>query len=422
METEYHMFCASVKEDAESFDIRKLKAFQSFKAYKAEFIAEVSARFLSYLWYASWGEARNAKYHMVGEIPDCITLGCTRSTSAMEATEFNPEDNWQDLVSVFSDNKWDSAFGGDKWAEILSSFQYYYDYPTMRGIFIDLVVDLEHNGGCVFDKEVAGRESGIGLDIYGSDLHALLNYKKEYSLFLCKNPWVSNVSERTQDICHEVLYACGLHPEYVHPAVKSTITGYRPIWGEDKIKYYDYIDCCSCESCKWCGSVIACNHVYYNEGGYAYCENCYIDLYSHCEKCNGEISNNGAVYLDGSTYCEYCAKKVGNMCWKCDEWYLYDDLIEVNYDLYCPDCLAEEFTLCSECEEYIDNDDIIDVDGKLFCKDCISQCEICSTPCTSKVFEHAGIRYVCDECENEYKSKGFIEGQLVLPLFDGILS
>jgi hypothetical protein len=416
------MFSNPVSSDVESYDMRKEVAFSQFRNYKTRFINELADKFLAYLWYASWGEARNAHGHCAGSVPDCISQGVSRNSSALESMAFNPEHNWKQLVQVFYDNSWDSAFGGDAWGKIIDSFEYYYRFPDMRGIFVDLVVDLEHNGGDLFDKYDAGVRAGLDFDIYRSDLHTLLNHKKDYSMFFDKNDHILAISHETQDICRDVMYACGLHPQYVaYNEVWESLTGFEPRWGTDLIENYSWEEVSS-QYCESCGESVSEDEVYVSESGSVYCEYCYHRKYTHCYRCGEEVYIEDVAEVNGYGYCQYCAERIAIQCWDCNNWVDRDDAIEVDGTAYCEDCADHLFEKCNDCGNYFDDEESgKQVSGNWYCDDCIPSCEQCKEQkdtiswCTLPNLVTGG-KMLCDDCKAELESRGYNEGQL--PLFD----
>ena len=54
--------------------------------------------------------------------------------------------------SLFRDNFWNPAYGGEKWANIAQAVHAFLTRTWPHGMFVDRVFDLRHNGGVLFDK------------------------------------------------------------------------------------------------------------------------------------------------------------------------------------------------------------------------------------------------------------------------------
>jgi len=59
-------------------------------------------------------------------------------------------------------------------------------------------------------------------------------------------------------------------------------------------------------TCENCGDMLWRDNAYRNEDGDDYCENCYSDIYTMCDRCNSEIARDDASYNDDGCYCESC--------------------------------------------------------------------------------------------------------------------
>ena len=64
--------------------------------------------------------------------------------------QINPRLTLSWIYTLFAYRKWDVGYGGKKWAEITKVALLEYDTP--KEIFIDTVINLEHNGGECLNK------------------------------------------------------------------------------------------------------------------------------------------------------------------------------------------------------------------------------------------------------------------------------
>jgi hypothetical protein len=114
----------------------------------------------------------------------------------------------QDAYSIFAEFKWTSAYGGNSWANIVSvlanrlyqqhpglikpdpGYHFslkipYEDYPFFSDtlLFLDNVIDLHHNSGCVFDKGWFSSERGC------IDLFSIWRYQHRFTYTPYKVVW-----------------------------------------------------------------------------------------------------------------------------------------------------------------------------------------------------------------------------------------
>lgn len=126
---------------------------------------------------------------------------------------------------------------------------------------------------------------------------------------------------------------------------------------DDHIRYYDselgddYPLCHDCFSnlrhCTNCGCVLTNSTVYYNSNDDAYCEDCYNDVYTTCDRCGCEIPRDACVRWwvdtnDERYICDECAD---------------DHIVSENaWDCTCGDLNSMQLNCCGHCHTPKDPD------------------------------------------------------------------
>jgi hypothetical protein len=83
-----------------------------------------------------------------------------------------------------------------------------------------------------------------------------------------------------------------------------------------------------------------------------YCDSCYLDLFTHCENCDGEVLVDESRYFRGCAYCTECFDENYRDCSCCGETCHIDELNEnEDGDYCCSDCY--------DCDSWHSGDDII---------------------------------------------------------------
>ena len=127
-------------------------------------------------------------------------------------------------------------------------------------------------------------------------------------------------------------------------------------------------------SCHNCGDSIHEDEINPLDDG-VYCNDCFNDLFFHCEGCEEHHDRSEAVYIHGDDIyiCGYC---FGNHYFQCDHCgsCFSDDYAEsIDSDTVCTGCFEDYFDEeCHICRDEIHFDDINTMyNGKPACKDCI---------------------------------------------------
>lgn len=163
--------------------------------------------------------------------------------------------------------------------------------------------------------------------------------------------------------------------------------------------------------CCDCGDEVYDDQVYSNEDGDEYCESCYFNTYTSCERCGLETTCDDVVTVhngDCDCYvCEGCADRCYSRCEYCHEYY-NSDLTSGDCDgnIVCDSCYEEHCTECEECGAVIKLDNIVrDPDGRGLCNDCFGEsyayCNECDDPFSKDVL----VDGFCPDCAVEHMVK-----------------
>lgn len=308
-----------------------------------------------YLWGACLGEAEYAGSMCEYTIPELRNFGYTQTFNY-----FPTEENIQKVIDVY-DQEWSSSgYGGKAWKQITEAVALYGKIP--HAAFIDHTVDLEHNGGCVFNK--TGKEP-FHLDCNGSydggDLHNFLDAKFAKDILNETPRYVHyvNVSRKVYDLI--VRYSNVITPvkavEFAMPRLEwlSQITvewndgAFENTFGWVESEENERNRCAGCgdHACDNCGT-----YVY----GRIYCSSCV----TKCELCDRYVTNGDTTYIDGedATWCDNCAQSHMDTCQECGHDYHTDNFTCTTDDeCLCNDC-AQSYE-CKYCDEvhYTDMDE-----------------------------------------------------------------
>jgi len=152
---------------------------------KDDIAAQLALSFRNYLFVAGVGEARHAEGRCdmwLDEVPNA----CTRAQACSKAMKFDPMKGLQTLVHVFKQTWHGGAYGGPKWADCMEAATQYHVWPD--SVLVDHAVDLEHNGGSVFDKTSSADLVGLNLEFrwLGGNMHTFLNIKRDKDILIYK--------------------------------------------------------------------------------------------------------------------------------------------------------------------------------------------------------------------------------------------
>jgi len=117
------------------------------------FTGKLAEAFFTYIIASAMGEFRYI--HELGYYyPEIMTNDghTTRGDMQAQIFDYEPYKLLSFLHNVFSNYNWGNAYGGESWAKVCEAGYEYGKWPDK--IFVDHVIDLQHNGGYIFDKGV----------------------------------------------------------------------------------------------------------------------------------------------------------------------------------------------------------------------------------------------------------------------------
>lgn len=252
---------------------------RDFREYADTYYNDMARWLHDYLAITALGEARHLYAHTLLESSyarPCLMVDRfrlyhreSRGSGYEAGASANPEQFLSVLHEVFSDKWcWIEGYGGSSWQIIVENIQTYYELLPV--VFIDNVVDLSHNSGLVFDKDImlcGGR--------FGSQYIQLLDIKSHGSIFdVFDSPYASsylasilyalrggvngqwrihgiayevkNLLERAITlgyigIPYELILGLVTNPDFIFPRIK---------WGEDIVSIGEEKASYDCEYCQ----------------------------------------------------------------------------------------------------------------------------------------------------------------------------
>jgi hypothetical protein len=120
------------------------------------------------------------------------------------------------------------------------------------------------------------------------------------------------------------------------------------------------VNCCNCNENVPEDSALC------SEDGDYYCENCYCEVFSHCEKCDREVLSDDVVHIeDKNIYvCKDCAGCYYGQCEDCNNWYSETFNVNNGDKNVCQSCL-DDYSTCDNCDKSFPG-----LDENNLCDDC----------------------------------------------------
>lgn len=301
--------------------------------------ATMAKRIWVYLWGAALGEVVYAHENCDEGIDELREVSFTYR---LTFDYYPTEENIDTVKNVFSQYWHSGGYGGDLWAMITNAVGLYGNIPNAA--FIDHAVDLEHNGGCVFDK--TGSASPLNLNCFGGyggdSLKHFLNHKFAHDIL-------------NRDMDYQQIFASR--------KVHSLLTRYNNII--EKIGAVDFVDV----SIEWLQDIT----ITWSDDAY---DNTFTVVeassrYS-CAHCGDSMGEDEGHWIDEELVCCNCS----TYCEKCGEYVMNDDTqwIDGEGETWCDSC-AEDVVTCEECNKDYNIDNTTGTeDGYNICTDCVNDC------------------------------------------------
>ena len=163
--------------------IRLEDEIREFNAIHRKYTDRLAGAFFDYIALASFGEARHAPSQAKCYIlqicynwnrDDAQQNIHTRTESYKKALRFDPYRFLPVLSILFHDGQWKDAYGGKRWGDIAKAGMMYKEVSST--VFVDYVVDLSHNGGSMFNKNIL-------FQFYSGDSYIhMLSMKRTFSI------------------------------------------------------------------------------------------------------------------------------------------------------------------------------------------------------------------------------------------------
>lgn len=200
-----------------------------------DIVPNIALRSFVYLYAACLGEARHARESLAKEsfIPETIAMH--REGLYRAITEYRPTpSNINILISVFS-QKWSSGFGGKAWRNIAEALKMYFTHPAE--VFVDHIIDLEHNGGCVFNKSDARDSLHFAVE-YPESFKGFLDWKFRYDVLQDKPGYMREEFRVSRKVRKLVTRFCNIFSKKDPYWMKGTLPAldeYIVTWGESQL-------------------------------------------------------------------------------------------------------------------------------------------------------------------------------------------
>jgi len=247
-------------------------------------------------------------------------------------------------VEAVFDGNWSGSYGGRAWHSIIDAVKMYDDVSPAT--FIDHAIDLEHNGGNVFDKST-GKYAPVNFDNEGlDDVRGFLNVKFSKDILNFKTHY-ARVTSKT----FTLLTRYGNIVEKIHPFY-ADYEGFNDYPEPFDVEFEDgtltVMDSKGGLRCAECECQIDEDDHEHNPSDECICSDC-ARKYDTCEKCCKLHDKDDLVDVDGDNLCERCAQNVAAKCWFCDEWHENYWVTEDDSEIVCENCRDEHY--CEECEK-----------------------------------------------------------------------
>lgn len=152
------------------------KLWDDIQSLNTHVVNKMTEVILQYTFIASCGEARHG-YHGPGWVVPELPVGGARSIACAQSKDYAPDKHNFNILSTLFNKHWGGGYGGQKWKNITDSGKMYADGTLDKVSFIDHCANLEHNGGCYFNKSSAGNLCKLQLHFYTGNFKKFLAYK-----------------------------------------------------------------------------------------------------------------------------------------------------------------------------------------------------------------------------------------------------
>lgn len=305
----------------------------------------MSKRIRLYMWAACLGEGRHGGRVADMKLTNDEIDGEGRGFVFSQANNYPIDQHNLDVMTELFDAKWRGSYGGKKWGAIVEAIALFDEVSPAT--FIDHAIDLEHNGGNIFNKS-DGRREPVKLENDGLyQVRSFLDDKFRYDILTCGVK--AEVTQRTMILLDRYRNVVNKNAVYYRVDVSSEwfVDAFDVEYGEETLDIEDSEG--GWQECAFCSNKIDPDEHYHSPDDDCICEDCYDAKYATCENCGDLHSKYDLEDVDGNDLCEDCIQTGGWVkCENCGDWTQDYIVTEDNSEYFCEEC-AEK---CEECDEY----------------------------------------------------------------------
>lgn len=141
----------------------------------------------------------------------------------------------------------------------------------------------------------------------------------------------------------------------IDPTFYCSECGEKIDWSSYEYTQYEVL-CEKCKEspyhCERCGTRLRETEVYWGND-YPYCEECFDDLFTSCDRCGEVVRRDETIYLEeyDRVLCRYCLENYYTMCGKCERYIRNEDILYLDGegDYICKECYFRYTEKCSKC-------------------------------------------------------------------------
>jgi len=134
---------------------------------------------------------------------------------------------------------------------------------------------------------------------------------------------------------------------------------------------------------------------------------CFSNSESTCYNCGCAVDEEDGFFdSDGDLWCESCWIEHNTTCERCGEWVPRDDAVYSRYEAYCLNCAERVLSRCERCGEMVHDDAARDVDScgpETWCVDCADHAAFACDKCGELVDEANNDEGLCSDCAADYQ-------------------
>ena len=292
--------------------------------------------FRDYLFMASLGESRHAIKRIVSGFEGFYRK--SRSDIFEMCTQYAPSDaNLQRMINLFEMSGWGTGYGGKKWADIVRLAGQYGKLSDT--LFVDAVINCQHNGGTAFNKTEAS--SYMDIDFSNGILQyliKLLDYRRKAENYLELAYQFFNGKKLTL-ACGRLALLYGAEKGFTFEIGRFTpipAGTYNPVkWGtkelpplvakpvevesdssdDDDDDEYEDDDDEEVVRCPICLQPLSCSKNMKTECGTTIHAACLNEHWQHCPECHAHYDEPGKPSVEHCAICQRPVYLNDDECW-----------------------------------------------------------------------------------------------------------